>query len=117
MKGIIESLIERRTGFRGRDGMAADPMVEISLEKTGRVRDYTPDSNEEYALTAYFRVLFWANQAQRSGARVIAERTLRHQLFAPLLAELSEAESAASDGDRIRVLEAVSRLRKQIIGE
>lgn len=92
--------------------------VRVSLEDdtTGNVRPHILDANIEYVLRAAISVTFWANNAQHSEARKIAERHLASVLYGDALGDLACIRSAISDGDRIAALRACDALEVRLLG-
>ncbi len=116
MSTVFDNLTERATGMQGRDDFRGGPVtVSYADDKTGQVRDYTLDRNEQYALTAILTVTYWANRAQRADARKIAEKTLASLLYADLLRDVALVRHAISDGDAARAMTELSNLEHRYI--
>ena len=113
--GIFDKLIERATGMRRRNEFLRQPLaVDMREEATGKVRDYTADSNEEFALTAAVTVTYWANKAQRPDARRHAEHVLASFLYRDVLAGLSEVRHAIFDGAANEALAKIAELEERL---
>ncbi len=70
MSTVFDNLTERATGMCRRDDFFGQPLrCTLADTATGQVRDYTPDRNEQFALSALVTVTYWANKAQRGDAR------------------------------------------------
>lgn len=114
MSNIFERLEERATGMRMPRSMRRPVTIEVDSEKTGEVRHYMLDANEEYELTCKVRVTFWANSAQRFQERRFAERALSSFLYRDVLEVLGRIEHAVSDGDANDALRLCGELREAI---
>ena len=111
MSTVFDNLTERATGMCRRDDFFGQPLrVTLSDEATGQIRDYTSDRNEQFALTGVLTVTYWANKAQRSDARRVAEKTLAHLLYSDVLRQVAMARQAVSDGDRVRAMNVLGDL-------
>jgi hypothetical protein len=111
---IFARLEERATGMRMPISMRKPATVEVESKKTGNVRPYTLDANEEYELTCTVRATFWANQAQHGQERRYAERALATLLYRDVLEVLARIEHAVSDGDANDALRWCGELRERI---
>ena len=111
---IWDSLMERSTGTQGRPTLRDKVQIREFCEPTGDIRPYQTDSNEEYLLRLAIEVTFWANKAQYSSARKIAERHLAHVLYGGALAKIAALRSAISDGDRDAAMAACSDLESEL---
>lgn len=109
---ILQRLKDTPTGFRkaGRIG----PIVDISEDVTGRIKNNCCTPCEEYALSLTVGVNYFANPAQKPHARKAAERHLLHVLYGDVLPIAAEIESAIFSGDYQTALEACSRLKSEL---
>lgn len=113
---IIDQLREERSMQR-RVSDFREPAVEVvNCEKTEEIREHTLDLSEEYRLSATVSVTFWANRAQYSRSRQMAERVLLDRLYGDTLALLNEAEKGVYDGDAKAVFAAIREIRKNLVG-
>lgn len=113
LTNFLCNLRERATGMcRPEEFMRKPAVFELDEHKTGEIRPYTPDRNEEYELTLTVGVRYWANKAQRSDARRNAESVLAHTLYKDVLAELSQIRHAVWDGDQSAALTRIAALEQ-----
>lgn len=112
---IFEQLRAERTGMRRQDEFREDVLT-VDYGKTGEIRPYTLNANEEWHLTGTLRVTFWANKAQFDDAIKIAERAMIARLFGDVLAELPELRLAISNGDRRGCLSVCDRIEAKLKG-
>ena len=110
---ILGRLQAKQTGMRRYDEFR-EPVLSVDCGKTGEVRPYTRDANEEWHLTGTVRVTFWANKAQFSDAIKVAEKALIARLYADVLAELPELRLAISNGDRRSASAVLDRIEATI---
>lgn len=82
--------------------------------KTGEVRDFTFDQNEEWFLRANVEMRFWANTAQYHEAERIARRGLMRHLYSDVLLEIAQLKSAVSDGDRMKCFAIIDRIESTL---
>jgi hypothetical protein len=92
-------------------------VIQCFSGETGKVRDYTPDRNQEWFLMAKIQVTFWANQAQRNDAENDARRALMHYLYSDVLCELAVLRMAVSAGDRRKCFAALDQIDKTLMGD
>jgi hypothetical protein len=97
---VLEHLQERSLGYRRRDDFMAPDFFAVKCGPTNVPLRPGTDANEQFCLEATLSVTFWANQAQFSRAREIAERALIHRLYADVLADLTELHLQINNGDR-----------------
>ena len=112
---ILENLQAKETGNRRLDEFR-EPVLVVDYVKTGQIRHDTTDSNSEWHLTATLCVTFWANNAQLSTAKKLAEKVLVARLYQDVLAELPELRLAISNGDRRAALRVCDRIDAKING-
>ena len=110
---ILGHLQAKSLEYRRYDDFRAPDFCVVNCEKTGRTRPI-PDANEEWVIQATLSVTFWANTAQYQQARVIAERTLAHRLYADVLGDLAELHMQISNGDKRACTEIVFRIEGKI---
>ena len=111
---ILNRLEATRTGMRGRNEFNQTPFLKIETGKTGKVKPYTLDANEEWHLTAKLTVTFWANQAQFERASDTAERALVSRLYADVLGEVNELRLQISNGDQLACMEICDRIESKL---
>lgn len=114
---ILDKLQERPTYARRASGFDRPAVTEMDCRPTGDVRLYTIDVNEEYELSAKIAIKFWANPAQHTHARRVAEKVLLQRLYGDTLALLGEAEKAVCDGDAKAVLCIIDTIRSNLVGD
>jgi hypothetical protein len=110
--GLLDKCREERTGMRVplRINRTA---FDMQTEKTGKIRDYTADSNEEYAITLKIQQNFWANKAQlHGGAWKYAVEALAYTLYEDVYRELPHLKACICSGDEAGAMEAVSRIEQ-----
>ncbi len=109
--------LHARKGHMKRDDeFGRESVLEISDGRTGEVKPYSLDANEEWFLEAKVSITFWANRAQYSHAREIAERALKARLYEGVLMELHNARLAVSNGDRREAYAALDRMHRIVDG-
>lgn len=112
---IFTKLIDRATLMRRRNTFRRPPVaVDFLEEPTGRTKDYTLDSNEEFTLTAAVTVTYWANAVQRANARRNAEHVLASFLYRDVLAGISEVRHAIFDGDANEALDLLGKIEESL---
>jgi hypothetical protein len=105
----LDRLIETKTETRGFDEFAS-----VHCKKTGEIKDYTSDKNEEYVITLALRVNFWANQAQYNEARQFAEKVLVAKLYHEILGDLSELRLQISNGHRYEAMKICNSIESKL---
>lgn len=99
------------TGMRAIDGIRPTE-VDLKRAKTGNVRDYTADQNEEYVLRLTVSQNFWANPAQRSDVERYAMQELAAFLYQDVLREVPRILLAIESGDRRGAIEGCLRIKE-----
>lgn len=86
----------------------------MEARQTGQ---YKPgvDACDEWCLELTIAVNFWANPAQLSDAKAIAEKALVHRLYADVIARLTDLELAISNGDRESCRFIVNQIRDSLL--
>lgn len=115
MSDVFNRLMEKATGMCRGGNMWGQPVsLELRRRETGEIRPDTLDRNVEHELSAYIVVRFWANRAQLSQAREVAERTLANLLYHDVLGKLSEIEHAVMDSDGRRAYQVCGEIRAML---
>ena len=109
---IFDKLQERATGMRT---PRREPFS-VTMQECAISHRPVIDANTEYELQATVRITYWANDAQRTHARRIAEKSLAAFLYGDFLALVSQCEHAISDGDDAAAISACSAMRDKILG-
>jgi len=94
---ILKYLKEIKTHRFSVSDFCLEPIT-FSERKTG-ITSPTIDKHEEYELRAEIKTTFWANRAQYSHARRVAEKVLLHRIHERLLGATSELRHAIYNGD------------------
>jgi len=90
---------------------------DLLLERTGEVRDYTPDRNQEWELRASLTVRFWANTSQVRESTKVARRVLASRIYSDVLAEFPRLRLALFSDDREEALACMDRIDRFMAGE
>lgn len=110
---ILDKLQEIATGSQRREELWGPPLkATVSEHETGGVEPMGFATRREYALSATVVATYWANQAQRSEARKVAERALVQTLYGDVLAKLAHIEHAVMDSDGRRAMQHCGELRE-----
>lgn len=112
---ILEQLRTERTGVLRPDEFR-EGVLTADYGKTGEVKPYTLDANEEWYLTGTLRVKFWANKVQFDDALKIAEKVMIARLYGDILAELPELRLAINSGDRRDCFNVCDRIEAKLWG-
>ena len=109
---ILHRLREEATGFikPGR----IDVAVDISEEATHNSKYNGSTHLDEYILKMTVYTNYFANQAQKSHARKLAEIHLLHTLYGDILPIVAKIESAIFSQDEETALEACGRLKSEL---
>lgn len=110
---VLDRLQEQSLGYRRMDDFNAPDFFKVDCGGTGRLRPGL-DANEEWCLTATLAVTFWANGAQYSRAKEIAEHALVHRLYADILGDLAELQLQISSGGRDECHRIVNRIKSKL---
>lgn len=110
---ILSRLEERSLGYRRMDDFHAPDFFKVESRETRRVRPGS-DANEEWCLTATLAVTFWANRAQFSRAKEIAEHALVHRLYYDILGDFAELQLQISNGGRDECHRIVNRIKSKL---
>lgn len=101
--------------MRRRENFWAEPVRATFEQKpTGEMRPHITSYNTEHVLSVTLAVTFWANSAQMSEARQVAERALADLLYRDVLGKLSQIEHAVMDSDGRRAFAACGELREML---
>ena len=110
---ILKRLIETEKTHNQRP-LYAPLDAKMVLRKTGEVKPYQMDSNEEYVISLKVAVSFWANTAQRSSHAESAEKVLANELFHPIPHLLDRICKATMDNDQEEVFKLVNMIREEV---
>ena len=90
------------------------PALEIEQRETGRVEPAGFATQREYTVSLRVYTNFWANTAQVSQAREIAERTVVAALYADAIERLQYITNLIYSGDQDEALAAVLELKREL---
>lgn len=112
---VLDNLQEKATGMERPDDLWGPPLIaNVAERETGKIEPMGFATRREYELTLTIGARFWANRAQVSEARKVAERAIAHQLYRDVLDKLVRIESAIMDGDGRAAYAACGELRTAI---